>query len=377
MSVTISDILTLDLLESAKVVAGNNGLENQIHRVNFSDCPIASDEIESLLVSKGDVFINSLYLVKDDEKQLLEIFKYFINIESSGAIIIDEYLQHLPKCVIELANEHSYPIIFIDKAVSYAELIKVIMELILSEQTDELSEIKIDQLLDSNIRSEDVIKIARHLNGQFSHYYQICFVRFSNNNTNIVRSMFNRLENVTLYRYHDYFLMIVNKKNDFPIEHSINEISRILSQHSIDYFIGISNVFEDISEFHTSIKQAYAALELESSCKHNMMFYSDLNVYKLLYPLRNTEYIKDFYDEVINPLQEYDEAKNADLFTTCKVFLENDADYKLTATELHQHENTIRYRISKARSILKLEHNNVKFIELLSIAIKIHYLINS
>jgi hypothetical protein len=91
MAVTISDMLTLDLLKSANVVAGKDGIQNEIHRVNFSDCPIASDEIETLLVSKGDIFINSLYLVKDDESQLLEIFKYFIAIESAGAIIINEY----------------------------------------------------------------------------------------------------------------------------------------------------------------------------------------------------------------------------------------------------------------------------------------------
>lgn len=40
MSVTVSDVLQLDILNSAKVIAGKNGLDREVLRINFTDCPI-------------------------------------------------------------------------------------------------------------------------------------------------------------------------------------------------------------------------------------------------------------------------------------------------------------------------------------------------
>ena len=56
MSVTVRDILQLDILSSAEVIAGKKGLDRQVLRVNFTDCPI-NRIVDSKLVMCGDVFI--------------------------------------------------------------------------------------------------------------------------------------------------------------------------------------------------------------------------------------------------------------------------------------------------------------------------------
>ena len=44
MGITVKDILQLDVLKKAKLVAGKNGLNREILRVNFTDCPLDPDD---------------------------------------------------------------------------------------------------------------------------------------------------------------------------------------------------------------------------------------------------------------------------------------------------------------------------------------------
>ena len=59
MSVTVSDVLQLDILNSAKVIAGKNGLDREVLRINFTDCPI-NPLVDADLILSGDAFICSL-----------------------------------------------------------------------------------------------------------------------------------------------------------------------------------------------------------------------------------------------------------------------------------------------------------------------------
>jgi len=48
---------------------------------------------------------------------------------------------------------------------------------------------------------------------------------------------------------------------------------------------------------------------------------------------------------------------------------------KITASELFQHENTIRYRLMKIKEVLKAKDDNLKFYETLVIVYKLHMIL--
>jgi len=64
----------------------------------------------------------------------------------------------------------------------------------------------------------------------------------------------------------------------------------------------------------------------------------------------------------------YDKFK---LIKTIESYIINNGDYIKAASFLNQHKNTARYRILKEKRILNLENNNFRFIEQVSIALKI------
>lgn len=380
MSVKIKDLLVLNLFKSARVEAGKKGLDNEIKRINFSDCPILDDVLDHKLVKKGDCFINSLYIVRDDDDKMLEVFEFYVKSGSSGAFVIDEFVNTIPKKIIQYADKNNFPIILIDSNVPYADIIKATMEMILLDQSDIISEMRIDRLLDKNVRKEEVLRTAKHINGSFKKNYAALYFKIENityEKERFLRSDLKGINEFEPIKYKNGMLVIINFDNLRVFNSHVSYIIDLIERYGSGYKIGVSNIFSKIRNFHHCISQSISSFEISKIIDDTVVHYKDLNVYKILYPLKETYQIRDFYKEIIQPIKEYDSYYNADLIKTIGLYLENDGDYKKTANQLHQHENTVRYRILKAKKLLDLENNHLKFIEQISIALKIDSILNS
>lgn len=375
MSVLIKDILSIELFKDATIVAGNNGIENKVKRISFSDCPIDDDISESGLIQKGDLFINSLYIANENEEKLLEYFKLYIDCKSCGTFIIKLYITELPKKVIDLCNENNFPVVFIDSNIPYAEIIKTTMEMILADQSDTIAEMRIEKLLESNASNKIIIETAYEVNKNFRNYYASLYIKTTDipiKKMQILISNIKRIQYIEHVKYKNGIFLVMNFDKIHNLDKDLSIIESIISGYIDNYHIGVSNIFSKIDQFNSCIKQSILAHDISNIIKSNTVLYKDLNVYKILYPLMNTDTLQDFYNDILSPLIQCDNHYDKfELIETIETYLDNDGDYKATALFLNQHENTIRYRIMKAKKILNLENDNFKFIERVSIALKI------
>lgn len=374
MAVRVEDLLELSLFDSARVVAGEKGLKNEIKRVNFSDCPILNDVIDHEIVMRGDFFINSLYIVKDDYEEMKKVFEFYINTGSAGVCIIDEYLNEIPEEIKKLADVNNYPILFINKNIPYGEIIRTTTEMILLEKIDTISEMRIDRLLNEEINEEDVISLAMRINGAFKSYYSALYINFTNFNKRNLSFIRNEISNnyeFEAIQYKNNIVVIVNFNKQVMLNSYINYITKIIEKHGEDFRIGISNIFTEKKDFNYCIKEAFNATEISEIIKEKVVYYKDLSIYKLIYPIKNSRIVREYYKETIQPLKEYDKYYNSNILETVGKYIDYDGDYKKTASYLEQHENTVRYRILKAKKLLGMEDSHFKFIEHISIGLKI------
>ena len=65
-----------------------------------------------------------------------------------------------------------------------------------------------------------------------------------------------------------------------------------------------------------------------------------------------------------------------EIILTIEKYVANSGDFKLTAEQLNQHVNTIRYRVNRVKSALHMENDTVKFNETIAIAVKLRILLN-
>jgi hypothetical protein len=374
MSVRVEDLLGLKLFESARIFAGKEGLKNEIKRVNFADCPILDDILDNEIVMRGDFFINSLYLVKDDYDAMKKLFEFYVKTGSAGVCIIDEYMDKLPNEIKEFADTHDFPILFIDANIPYGEIIKTTTEMILLETIDTLSEMQIDRLLNENLSDEEVLSLAMRMNGVFMKYYSALYVNFTNisrKKISFIRSEINNNYEFESLSHKNNILVIINFNKKSIYKNYINYIIKIIENHEKDFKVGISNVFTNKKDFNYCMKEAYNATEISEITEEKIVYYKNLSVYNLIYPIRDSRIITNFHEETIVPLVEYDKYYNSDIVETVEKYIKNDGNYKKTALDLNQHENTVRYRILKAKKLLGLENSHFEFIEQVSIGLKI------
>ncbi len=381
MSVKIRDILELDLFKHARVACGENGLDNEIKRVNFSDSPLFSNPSNRDLVMEKDFFINSLYVVRDNEDDILKTFQTLVNYGFSGICITDEYIKDLPKKVVQYSNENSFPVIFINASISYAKIIKTIMEIIILDQTNTIFEMRIDRLNNNNISKEEVITLSKFINNSFEKYYASLYIYLNNSNLPYNKINFflkDLIKNFNLkaYKYKYGILVIINLNNIELFEKQTQLIKEITSNYCTNYNIVISDIFSKPEDFHYCIKQSISLSQILQIINEDVVYYKDLDLYKILYPMRNSIYLYDYYNHLLNPIKDYDRENNSDLFEILRVFFDNYGDYNKTTLVIKQHEKTIRKKILKIRRILKLEDNYFKFIEQVSVAMKIEKIIN-
>ena len=377
MSITVGQALQLHVMKSAKVVAGKSGLERIISRISFIDSPISPDVIDKNIILQGDFFVSSFFAFRDDPERVKEIIEYCIYAKSSGLCIIDEFVSILPRSILDYANENSYPIIFVDGDVPYADIIKSIMEIMIQEKDNIILEMKINKLLVMGENIEEVLTEALCINDNFKKYAVVmnckCF-DMENHAYDTLKSQINKIPEWYCLKYKKNIVVIitydkiVRNNINVSIDYVIEQIEQICRK----YVIGISNIHTQLGQFNKSIMEALASCESQEIIDRNIIYYKDLGIYKLLMPLKNKPELKEFHDDIILPILEYDKTYNKNLLETAICFVENDGDYKRTANNMYLHENTVRYRIGKIKEILNMQNKNLKFSEQLSIAIKIY-----
>ena len=141
-----------------------------------------------------------------------------------------------------------------------------------------------------------------------------------------------------------------------------------------NYCFGRSLFFQKSSDFKLAVRQSIWSARIAELRKVEFLDYNDVGIYKLIIPYADTEIYREYMSEIIEPIKNYDKKHGTELLSTAKIFVENEGHIVETARALHQHNNTIRYRIARIKEILGMENFEGQFYEHLSLAFRINKL---
>lgn len=158
LSVRLQDILTIDLMAGAEVLAGSSGMNHEITSVNVMEVPDIVD-----WVRPGEFLLTTAFSLANDVEAFNTLLPLLAERGVCGmGIKVKRYIEELPLSVIETADALSFPIIKIPPAVSYGDLMKRIFSYIIGEQTRLLEKINLfnNQVKDVMLRHGGQEKIA-------------------------------------------------------------------------------------------------------------------------------------------------------------------------------------------------------------------------
>lgn len=132
----IKDILKMQTLYSAKLIAGESGILNDITGVNVLEATDIAN-----WGRHGEVILTSFFALHNLSDSELEVFfEKLHNIGISAVIIkIDRLVTHIPDKISELCNHHAIPLIQINKDVKYESIILEILGPIINKNINLLN----------------------------------------------------------------------------------------------------------------------------------------------------------------------------------------------------------------------------------------------
>jgi Regulator of polyketide synthase expression len=379
MFITVKDALKLPSFSTAKVAAGEAGLRRRIYRVSVVECPEFPLDVDiagrdNLLFSDGEFLITSFYAIKDNSDMLLQTIKLYNQFNSSGICIMERYYREIPQAVIDYANSNDYPIITVSRTTSYGEMISDITKAIYTRYNQQTACDVLDQILGGDNSYEKVKKLAYTLNAHFRNNIAAFCIKCESVDISIINRL-NIIPGLFCVNYYDKIIALYSSSKAIKkagIENVKKAITEVFSSYKMAYHIGIGNIYSELYYLKDAIENASIALNLCQVMNKMSMAYDDIGLYKLLMKIPGRDVLKEYYDGIVNPVLQYDMENKGNLFDTMMCYVENNGDYKKTASELYQHENTIRYRMAKIKALLNREDNDLQFSEDISLAYKLH-----
>lgn len=159
-----------------------------------------------------------------------------------------------------------------------------------------------------------------------------------------------------------------------------NNIKAKVDKHIKEFTIsvGMGRFYENILDINKSFEEAKEALRIGKIIwgDNKVYHYDDIGTYNLLMKSGSKDDLREFVNQKLGKLIDYDKKRNTELMLTLKEILENDGNMKMTSEKMFLHSKTIAYRRDQIEDILDISLNNMEEKFSIYMALKIKEIID-
>lgn len=335
----VRDIFSLNKdFKDFKIIAGSGGLDNEIKSVDIMEVP---DGV--YWVRQGDFIITTGYSLKKNDTTLENIVQMMV---AKGAaalgVKLGRYIEEIPEKIIQYAEEHNFPIIYVPLASSYNSIISPILSKLMGDDNYEFHIIK-------EMRQE--LKILT------GHNYNITSIA----------SLVERYIGCDIYIFWENNLNIINESNSLNAINAKKAIKDNLSVlYQSDTFVEIKENESSYTVFKIKGLNSTLAFLCVDAKKGYMLTNTDIEIVKealpvtAIYLLSNTnktalfyKSTEDFYFSIMDGSYENDELK-----------LQEEASYRNIDFNKSRYVWIIDSTISDSNDFARLEKKIVSLMQL-------------
>lgn len=130
--ITVRELIELEPMRESKILAGENGLDRRITKVNVMEVPDIINWVED-----GEFLLTAAYSIKDNLTKLDELIPQLTKKGLAGlGIKTKRYIEEIPSHTLKIANELNFPLIEIPLDISYSTIIASALTEIVNNQTN-------------------------------------------------------------------------------------------------------------------------------------------------------------------------------------------------------------------------------------------------
>lgn len=238
MSFTVKDLFKRPYFENATVIAGKNGLDREVNWVHIVEIARFGH-----LLNGNEVILTTGIGWAHDEQKSLSYLQQLLDYNASALCIeLAVHVEKLPEKMLQLADEHNFPIIAFHEEVRFIDITKDLHELLLGLHEDiwwklEHFHQKLQEALTSNSTIGDFLKIIhRETNKQIAFLYKDQFRFFPSPTKKLQEEWMNALQNVDEFYYQEVTLLNEPIGTIFYVEdkHTINQYEQLALKRLAD-----------------------------------------------------------------------------------------------------------------------------------------------
>ncbi len=380
MSISFLDILEDDIFEGAEVLAGDGGLKHDIRRVSVFDCPYHEDMMEEGVVQEGDLFLSCLEQFPAGTEDITCFFEGMIKYKAAGLMIVPTGRTDLVSAhLADICRQADFPVIVVRRSNSYASIMEVVNRYIAIGSINEINAQKINRIRDGGLSAKENIEILNSINPELKENIVILSVEGRLHSVLFSMELWRRYEENAndILVMGDTFTLILSGNDARQLKQRADSAAARIRERYSDYRIGFSRIYEK-RRIADALAESEDALRTSSLQGVSQYTYEPLSSLQLMMALRDSREARHFYEAYKDAVETKTSHEMAgELLNTVELYVENHGDYKKTAEQINQHENTVRYRINRVRSALGMENDMIRFHETISIASKLKLLLDS
>lgn len=375
MALCCRDLFQLKNFSKARLLGGEKGLDREISWPYIK----TTESISQWLYGGELIFVTCTEIGRDD-KSLLFLLEECIHKKLSGIVILidNKYVEFIPKNIIDRANEGSIPLFVMPWDIKLIDITQEILFKI-EQKREEAKNAKhfLESLIFSQDQlNEDIKALAEFYNIKLRPFHYICIFKIQKVHNapydtehiskHIIHSLEETLdlENQTLIplEYANNLMYLIftkdyeeSQKSSEAIEAVFNFVSSRYSD--VEISLSFSRIRETNYHIKISYKEAFKALSMIDIYNRDskIIRYRELGIVRWLVEVADIKEIQQYCYENLGPILEYDKKHGVNLVGTLKCYFQNNRHLLKTSQELFIHRNTLLYRLSIIKELLKID----------------------
>lgn len=351
-----------------RIVAGKNGMDTVVSWVHMLE--------DETIVSRfsGEELAITTGMKAGQPDWLLHLVQGMEKKECAGIIVnTGMYLKEIPKEVTAWCEEHQFPLLIMPWEISITRLIQdFCMRIINQGQYEVQIGDAFREAMKGKANREDYERVLGQIYDIDGTFQAFCLYlkRTLEDELNVTHAIL-KMENMFglwkgskkinisygLVRMDDFMVLVLNNMQDQYFLELPDMISQCFAYFDSQnrFCMGIGPKVKNIVNLSISFKRARTAMKMALGTGQKSIEFDKMGFYKLLFSIEDTEILTGYADQILGPLEEYDDIHNSEYVATLRSYIENDRSLIGVADATYTHRNTVNYRIQNIKRLLGCE----------------------
>ncbi len=341
-----------------KAVAGFNGFNNLVEWVHIME----SSNVGAFL--RGQELVFTTGVMNNTGRWLLEFVKQLDKASASGLIVnIGPYIPAIDTEVIEYCNERNFPLFTLPWKTRVVDMTRDFCTIIsqsINHDTDVSNAFK-NLVLNIGNRENQLTSLESGGFNRNGSYYVVCIG--SRNSDENLDDKVNVLSEQTAkaisdlycsFEYNGCIIALLYNYIKVYLDAFCKYLKNLFKSKRIEISIGVSSKIDGMDKKTKGFEYAVSAYNIAVKRDFYCMFYEDVDIYKLFVEVSDKSVLKDYYNEVLGKLEEYDNEHGSNYLEFLKTYLDNNASPQLVSEKEFIHRNTVVNYLKKIDTITSM-----------------------